>query len=325
MKHKGKFTFLVITLLLAACFCTVALAQNSDTGVKQSSELHTIDPKTPQGLQQLLKYSGDPPRLVSAHRGGPKKGFPENCIATFENTLQYTCSMMEVDLRYTKDGHIVLHHDAALDRTTNGKGLVSDFTLHELKQLRLKDPEGTLTEYLIPTLDEALRWARGKTILVLDSKKVPLQARVRKVEEHDAEAYVIFIISSLEDAKLCYAMNKHIMMELMMPKREKFEAFERTGVPWGNIVAFVGHSSPQDPELYKMIHAKGSCCMAGTSRNIDRQFINRKVPSITALREEYHAVLDKGIDIIETDLPREVGQLLYAEPKRPFSLRNGTE
>lgn len=300
-------------ITFTAFFCTVvlALAQNANTRQEQPPELHITDPKTPMGLKKLLTYTGTPLNLVSAHRGGAGKGFPENCIATFEHTLKQTSSMMEIDPRYTKDGHLVLHHDATLERTTNGKGAVADFTLQELKQLRLKDPEGNLTEYPIPTLDEALDWARGKTILVMDQKKVPLRVRIGKIEEHHAEAYVILIVSSLEDAKLCHAMNQHIMMELIMPNREKFKAFDKTGVPWSNIVAFVGHSPPQDLDLLDMIHSKGSRCMAGSSRNIDRQFISRNVKNIAALRKEYVALLDKGVDIIETDLPREVGSLLY--------------
>jgi glycerophosphoryl diester phosphodiesterase len=312
--------YIIIVLVAVLCISTWALPQDAGIQPQPSPELYRIDPKTPEGLQELLKYTGAPLHVVSAHRGGPRKGFPENCLATFENTLQYTFSMLEIDPRYTKDGHLVLHHDATLERTTNGKGLVADFTLQELKQLHLKDPEGNLTEYSIPTLDEALQWARGKTILVLDQKKVPLQDRIRKIEEHNAEAYAILIISNLEEAKSCYAMNKHIMMEMIMTSREKVEAFEQTGVPWSNIVAFVGHSPPRDAGLNEIIHTKGARCMAGSSRNIDLQFIKRQVAGIDALRTEYSALIDQGVDIIETDLPREVGRLLY-EGNR--SLRQG--
>jgi glycerophosphoryl diester phosphodiesterase len=225
--------------------------------------------------------------------------------------------MMEIDPRYTKDGQIVLHHDASLERTTNAKGLVADFTLHELKQLRLRDPDGKLTNYSMPSLDEALEWARGKTILVLDQKTVPIGVRVKKIETHAAEPYAILIVYSLKDAKKCYAMNKNIMMEVMITDREKFSAFDKTGIPWSNIIAFVGHSPPRDSGLYSMIHAKGTRCIAGTSRNLDRQFINRQVAHIEPMRKAYHGLMDKGIDLIETDIPREVGQLLYGKQQLP--------
>lgn len=288
-----------------------------------ASGLRTVDPKTPEGLQKLLRYDGQPLPMVSAHRGGARKRFPENCLATFEDTLRHTHAMMEVDPRYTKDGIIVLHHDPTLERTTNGTGRVVDHTYEELRTLRLKDPEGVVTGYSIPTLDEALEWARGKTVLVLDQKDVPIEVRVRKVTEHNAEAYAVLIVYSFADARGCYAMNPHIMMEVMIPNAEQVNTFDQIGVPWSNIVAFVGHSPPQEPQLCEMIHARGACCMGGTSRNIDRLFIEKHIADVNDLRPQYHALMDMGIDLIETDLPREVGPLLcgrHPTPTRRASL-----
>ncbi len=304
-----------------AAFCLLAWVAicSAQAASQQTPALLTVDPKTPEGLKDLLRHNGQSLHLVSAHRGGAGKGLPENCIATFENTLRHTHAMMEVDPRYTKDGVIVLHHDPTLERTTNGAGRVADHTWEELKALRLKDAEGLLTEYSIPTLDETLQWARGKTILVLDQKDVPVEARVRKVAEHNAEAYVVLIVYSFADAQRCYTMDPHIMMEVMIPNTEQVAAFDRTGVPWSNIVAFVGHSPPNEPQLCEMIHAKGASCMGGTSRNIDRLFIERKVTDVNDLRRQYRALLDNGIDLLETDLPREVGRMLYGRDPIPAS------
>jgi hypothetical protein len=76
-----------------------------------------------------------------------------------------------------------------------GNLLCPSITLQELKQLRLKDPDGTVREHQIPTLDEALQGARDKTILILDQKDVSVAARVKKIEEHQAEAYAMLIVS----------------------------------------------------------------------------------------------------------------------------------
>src|SRR4051812_11646987 len=101
-------------LLLVPC---LALSQDKATQHRSSSALFRIDAKTPQGLMDLLKYTGEPLPLVSGHRGGAAVGYPENCLATFEHTLQYTFALLEVDPRYTKDGQIVIHHDPSLERT----------------------------------------------------------------------------------------------------------------------------------------------------------------------------------------------------------------
>ena len=101
--------------------------------------------------------------------------------------------------------------------------------MEELKQLRLKDPDGTVTEFQIPTLDEALEWARGKTVLILDQKDVPVEARVKAIEEHKAEAYAMLIVYSYREALSCYQMNPNIMMEVMIPDRDKCAEFDKIG------------------------------------------------------------------------------------------------
>jgi glycerophosphoryl diester phosphodiesterase len=302
-------------LLLAT---SLAWSQEKPAATSAPLPLHRIDPQTPQGLQEIFQRTGQQLPLVSGHRGGPMAGYPENCIATFENTLRHTFAILEVDPRYTKDGAIVLHHDATLERTTNGKGLLAEHTLAEVKQLKLKDTVGNLTDHRMPTLDEALEWARGKTVLVLDQKDVPVAARVKKIEEHKAEAYAMLIVYSFEGAKECYALNPNLMMEIMIPNQEKLAEFDKLGIPWRNVVPFVGHMLPENRELYQLIHAKGAHCLAGSSRNLDRQFITRQVMDLKQLEPRYRtAFFDRGIDLIETDIPAQLGPLLYEKSSIP--------
>ena len=72
-------------------------------------------------------------------------------------------------------------------------------------------------------------------------------------------------------------MNRNIMMEVMIPSRAQFAEFDKTGVPWRNIVAFVGHTPSPDKTLCELIHGKGTRCLVGSSRNLDRQFISKQV------------------------------------------------
>ncbi len=126
-----------------------------------------------------------------------------------------------------------------------------------MKTFRLKDTEGQVTQYSIPTLDEALEWARGKTIVILDHKQVPIDACVAKIQEHRAEAYAMVMAYSMRDVQTCYHLNKNILLEVMIGDRNRFREFEATGVPWNHVVAFVGHAPPQDRQLLEMIHAQG--------------------------------------------------------------------
>jgi glycerophosphoryl diester phosphodiesterase len=306
--------YLLLTILLLAP--GQALAQATPRNVAGVSPQYRIDARTPQGLQELFQ-PGEALPFVGAHRGGPQKYIPENSIAAFANTLKHTYAIMEIDPRYTKDGFIVVHHDPALNRTTTGKGAVTNYTLAELKQLRLKDPEGNITDYQIPTLDEVLDWARGRTILILDQKDVPVAARVKKIEERKAEAFAMVIVYSFKEAQACYTLNTNIMIEVMIPNAQKAAEFEQTGVPWRNIVAFVGHTPPPEATIFELIHKKGARCIVGTSRNLDRKVITGEVAEIKLLEADYRALLQQGADIIETDIPTHVGPLLYGATPVP--------
>jgi glycerophosphoryl diester phosphodiesterase len=71
--------------------------------------------------------------LTFAHRGGAGL-WPENTLEAFRGAVSLGCSHLETDLRMTRDGHIVVCHDARIDRTTDGSGDVSAFTLAELQR-----------------------------------------------------------------------------------------------------------------------------------------------------------------------------------------------
>lgn len=306
---------------VAALVLVSALPSSGKAQTPQDSQkrFHRIQTQTPHELQHLLSYSGELLPLLSAHRGGALDGFPENCVATFENTLEHTFAILEIDPRLTKDGAIVIHHDATLERTTTGQGRLADYTLPELKLLHLKDTAGNVTPFQIPTLDEVLQWARGKTILVLDQKDVSVAARVKKIEEHHAGGYAILIVYSFADARACYKLNPNIVMEVMIPNREKLAEFERTGIPWRNVIAFVGHTPPKDPALYGLIHQKGASCIVGTSRNLDRQFIEPEPSKVDELEQQYRTLFERGADLIETDIPTKLGPLLHGS--RPIPSR----
>ena len=105
--------------------------------------------------------------MVVAHRGNWRDA-PENSVWAVKKAIEAGANMAEVDLKITKDSALVLMHDKTIDRTTTGKGKVSDFTLAELKTLYLRDGVGHPTQMRIPTLEEILMAAKGKIYLNLD-------------------------------------------------------------------------------------------------------------------------------------------------------------
>ena len=161
IKQKKYYLFLFLLVFLNSC------AQQKE---------YLLQFKTPKELHRFLSYSDTFIPLVSAHRGGPVKGFPENCTATFNNSIQYNPTIVETDIALSKDSVLVMMHDNTLDRTTTGTGKIEDYTYQELQQLFLEDNDGNKTPYKIETLDEVLKWGKGKVIYNLDVKKgVPMQ------------------------------------------------------------------------------------------------------------------------------------------------------
>ena len=68
-----------------------------------------------------------------AHRGFSGK-YPENTMLAFEKAVEAGAEGIELDVQLTKDGEIVIIHDETIDRTTDGKGFVADYTYEELKK-----------------------------------------------------------------------------------------------------------------------------------------------------------------------------------------------
>ncbi len=107
--------------------------------------------------------------LLIAHRGANRLA-PENSLAAFALAQSQGADVLETDLHVTRDGEIVLFHDHTLQRMSNGHGPLFAQSLGELKQWRLRGPDGQMTGEQIPTLIELLSATQGKMPLLLELK-----------------------------------------------------------------------------------------------------------------------------------------------------------
>lgn len=106
--------------------------------------------------------------MVVAHRGVWTYA-PENSLKAIQRCIDIGVDVVEIDVQKTKDGHLVLMHDKTLDRTTNGAGRVSEYTLAEIKKLRLKSNCGIHWQHQqVPTLEEAMLLTKNKIKVNLD-------------------------------------------------------------------------------------------------------------------------------------------------------------
>ena len=105
--------------------------------------------------------------LVTAHRGD-WRNTPENSIQALKNCIAMGVDIMELDLKKTKDGYLVIMHDQDIDRTTTGKGDVADYTLAEIQKFYLRSGSGHPTKHQIPTFKEILSIAKDHIIIDVD-------------------------------------------------------------------------------------------------------------------------------------------------------------
>lgn len=267
-------------------------------GKAQSSKLNTFKIRNTADLKAFFRYTPDRVPLMCGHRGGATDSYPENAIATLEYTLSKTPAFFEVDPRLTKDSVMVILHDATLDRTTTGKGKLSDYTWEEVKKLRLKDPSGKVTKYGVHTLDEVLQWSKGKTVLMIDKKDVPLPMLLGAITKNKAESHVLVSAYDVEEAKYYHKHNKNILFEAFIKNQQQLDAYAASGIPWENIVAYFGQ--PKKPEFYKALHEKGVMCIVYTAtvleKNVDQEL---RIKS-------YQDVIRNGADILLSDRVLEV-------------------
>ncbi|MCF7833414.1 MAG: glycerophosphodiester phosphodiesterase family protein [Candidatus Marinimicrobia bacterium] len=255
-------------------------------------------------LQAFFSWDEDRIPVLSAHRGGPYPGYPENCIETFVNILDHYPSTLEVDVSITKDSVLILMHDWNLKRTTTGEGSVTETNYADIESLFLEDNNGIKTEFRIPTLKEALIWAKGKTVLNLDIKRgVPFKKVVELVHETDTKANVLIIVYSIEDGVKVNKLDPDLMLSLSIRNEDEMQRAIDAGIPMNRVTAFTG-TRLQKKKLYRMLHDEKVFVNCGTLGNLDKK--------AEAKGDHLYKRWEKmGIDIFATDRPLEVGKVLY--------------
>ena len=131
---------------------------------------------------------------VVAHRGA-HSGIPENTLAAYEAAIEMGVDFVEVDMRTTKDGHIVSINNKEIDSyvTDGRRGLISEMTLEQLKQLEIGSRIGPQwSGERIPTFEEILELCKGRVGIYLDLKDASVDEVVSIVNKWDMARHVLW-------------------------------------------------------------------------------------------------------------------------------------
>lgn len=152
----------------------VVIAVLSVIGACSQTAPESQDESAVVALIERLKKPGSGDVMIAAHRACWRNS-AENSIAGIETCIAMGIEIVEIDVRKTADDQLVLMHDETVNRTTNGSGHVSELTLAELRRLQLRSGGGgsdaKTIEATVPTLEEALRAAKGRILVNLDVKE----------------------------------------------------------------------------------------------------------------------------------------------------------
>ncbi|MEM6466014.1 MAG: glycerophosphodiester phosphodiesterase family protein [Pseudomonadota bacterium] len=236
--------------------------------------------------------------MITAHRGGPAQGYPENALETFSQLLAHGPMLIETDVRMTKDGILVLMHDETLDRTTTGSGPVAEATLAEIKRLFLVDNEGQTTPYRVPTLAQALSWARGRAILQLDVKAgTPIDQVAAAVAQTNAQGFAAVIAYTIEDALAAAAVDPEVTVSVEIMDLDRLDRLVAAGLSARRMMAWTGVQT-QRPSLWSALNDRQLSAAWGSLWYIDRQV------SESGDASPFIRLAQSSLDILSSDLPR---------------------
>jgi glycerophosphoryl diester phosphodiesterase len=252
-----------------------------------------------------------------AHRGASALA-PENTIEAFRLAVEAGAGGLELDVHMTRDGHIVVIHDATVDRTTNGSGAVSEMTLDELRRFDAGhnfSPDGGSTRpyrgrgVWVPTLGEVLEEFPGVAV------NIEIKAGTPGIEEtvlgilRDANALGRALVVSTPHAivkrfrkissghistgasrweiGIFYILSRLCLERLVRPA---YEALQVPLLHRGILVV--------TPRFIRAAQARGV--------RVDVWTINQA--------EEMRRLLDLGVDVIMTDRPGTLAEVLINRP-----------
>lgn len=150
------------------------------------------------------------PVYIAGHRGYPKK-FNENSVEGVEGAFKVGATHAEIDLRLTSDGHIVIMHDATIDRITNGTGNVSQMKLEEIRKYKIVDNVMLAGQSEIPTLDDMLEILEKEEF---SDKLMILEIKDNSLEMPDKIAEVIDKHPDVRNRLLFIAFSENVLPDL---------------------------------------------------------------------------------------------------------------
>lgn len=254
---------------------------------------------------------------VVSHRADWRNA-PENSVQAIENCIAMGVDMVEIDLKKTKDGHLIVMHDKTIDRTTTGKGKPEEFTLAEIKEMFLKNGAGHKTKHKVPTFEEVMNVCKGRIWVNVDkgydyfTEAFDILKKTGTTEQCIIKAGLPYEQVKSENGQV---LNKVLFMPVI--NLNKSNANE----------VFTGYNSEYSPIMYEVVFSEYTPDTRSLINNIEKSgsriWINSLWPDLCAghdddlaveegnIKDSWEWLINEGkATFIQTDRPAELIEYL---------------
>jgi glycerophosphoryl diester phosphodiesterase len=272
-----------------ACLCLILLFL----------ETSRMDQHRPAALP-TLKH----PIAVIAHRGGMALA-PENTLAAVRNAIRLGVDYVEVDVRATRDGRLILMHDSKVDRTTDGSGEVKTLTLEEIRRLDAgRKFNARFSGEKVPTFAETLEVCRGKVNIYVDVKDAAIPQILAEIRSHGMEMQVI-IYDSVAELLEWKKITPHIPVMPSPPRDARKPGGIRAFLRVLPAEVLDGNLAEWTKEMVEEAHT------AGAKVYVDNLGLNDH-------QEGFRRALEMGVDGIQTNYPDRLIAVLKERERTPL-------
>lgn len=285
---------------------------------------------TPEELMKQFRHPTGKRVLVAAHRGDWRNA-PENSIKAIEYAMKAGADIVEIDVQMTKDKQLVVIHDSSIDRTTTGKGKVSDLSLDSIRRVKLKNGAGMVTRYSVPTLKELMLAVKDKPLLInIDKAWNMIPESYEVLKETGTINQAIFkgnrSVKELRSA-IGMLMDSIIYMPMVWPSNYNIHKPAETEGPVSFTAEYLRSYKPVAFEV--IYNTETSRVMEAIKLMKEKQvtvWVNTLWPELCAGHDDEAAtddadanwgwVIDHGADVIQTDRPAELIKYLKTKGLR---------
>ena len=237
--------------------------------------------------------------LPMAHRGTLTQA-PENTLAAFDYALEMGVQGIELDVRTTLDGALVVMHDSEVDRTTDGTGDISEMTLEQVQALSCPSPVDGGASQPVPTFLEVLQHVKGNLIVDVDVKEASAEDLAADIQAAGMQDQVFLLTKSVDKGEAYRAADPSIPIMPNLDSPDELESYI--------------HLEPELAEVDYLDVDDAAAPFATAGVRLFSQTLGFELGPIELdIQEEYwRDMVSDGVQVILTDRPDELVPVVAA-------------